>query len=143
MDRPLGRDRNAAGFSRRGFLRTCIRAATGLATLAFAPGAVLAAGEGVTGAQLEDWVGGRFYFANTTGLDEGVVKLIKVERLDDSDGVQRYFVRFRGRRVPAMAEGLYSVTNWQGHPNFEVHVLPTTADKRGRMRYLATFAQID
>jgi hypothetical protein len=42
-----------------------------------------------------------------------------------------------------MAEGLYSVTNWKGHPNFDVHVVPTTADSRGRMRYLATFVQLD
>ena len=111
--------------------------------LAFAPGSAFAAGEAVTGEQLAGWVGDRFYFANTDGLDEGVVKLIKVERLDDSDGIQRYFVRFRGRRVPAMAEGLYSVTNWKGHPNFDIHVVPTTVDRRGRMRYLATFVQLD
>jgi hypothetical protein len=120
-----------------------MRASTGLATLALAPGAVFAAGEAVSGDQLAGWVGDRFYFANTDGLDEGVVKLIKVEQLDSSDGIQRYFVRFRGRRVPAMAEGLYSVTNWKGHPNFDVHVVPTTADRRGRMRYLATFVQLD
>jgi hypothetical protein len=120
-----------------------MRASTGFAALAVAPGSVFAAGEGVTGAQLADWVGERFYFANTADLDEGVVKLIKVERLDNSDGIQRYFVRFRGRRVPAMEEGLYSVTNWKGRPNFEIHVVPTTADSRGRMRYLATFAQLE
>ena len=65
--------------------------------------------------------------------------------LDESPGgrIAGGSVRFRGRRVPAMAEGLYSVTNWKGHPNFEIHVVPTTADRRGRMRYLATFAQLD
>lgn len=128
---------------RRGFLRTCIRMATGLAALVHTPSLVFAADGEVTGTQLADWTGERFYFANTAGLEEGTVKLIGVELLDSTDGVNRFFASFRGRRRESLPEGLYAVNNWKGYPYFEVHVVPTGADSRGRMHYLATFAQLD
>ena len=41
-----------------------------------------------------------------------------------------------------LSEGLYAVSNWDGHPDFDLHVRPTGVDSRDRELYMASFARI-
>ncbi|MCZ6640290.1 MAG: hypothetical protein O7F71_01830 [Gammaproteobacteria bacterium] len=87
-------------------------------------------------------VGDRFHLANYSGTDQGIAKLISVEQIGVAAELDQFHLRFRGRRGVRLSEGLYAVTNWNGHPNFDLHVLPTGVDRRDRELYIASFAQI-
>ena len=87
-------------------------------------------------------VGDRFYLAGYNGTDGGTVKLLAIEEIGVAPELDQFHLRLRGRRRARLAEGLYAVTNWNGHPNFDLHVQPTGVDRRGRELYIASFAQL-
>ncbi len=124
--------------SRRRFIGAC---AAGLATL-WLPPLKLSAATVIVSRAFAEMVGDRFHLANYTGFDQGIVKLISVEQIGVAPELDQFHLRFRGRRRARLAEGLYGVTNWVGHPNFDLHVRPTGVDRRGREYYIASFAQI-
>ena len=124
--------------SRRGFLGAC---AAGLAALGLAPVRARAA-DPVGSEGFSAMVGDRFYLANHSSPDQGRVKMIALEEVDVAPELDQFHVRFRGRRGARLPEGMYAVTNWDGHPYFDVHVLPTGVDSRNRELYLASFAQL-
>jgi hypothetical protein len=115
--------------------------AAGLTALGLLPVRAGAA-EPIGSQAFAEMVGDRFYLANYTELDEGVVRLMSVEEINVAPELEQFQLNLRGRRGRRLPEGLYTVTNWVGNPNFDLHVLPTGVDKRNRELYLACFARI-
>ncbi len=122
--------------SRRGFIGTC---AAGLVALGVDPAKVLAS-EQLGVADFQAMVGSRFYLAGSSV--GGKVKLVACNEISSAGGVSQFDVKFRGFRSTSLADGQYSVTNWSGHPNFEVFIKRVGVDSRGREIYLANFAQM-
>lgn len=124
--------------SRRGFIGTC---AAALAAIGFGSTRALAAEElGI--ADFAAMIKGRFYFANSSGTAYGKVRLLKVVDRSLEAGISQFDLRFRGNRGVSLPEGMYTVSNWSGYPNFDVHIKLTGADRRGRELYSANFAQL-
>jgi len=124
--------------SRRGFIGSV---AAGIASLSLDPSKVFAA-ETLGLTEFTEMVKTRFYFANSDGTAYGRVKLLSVEDTSLDAGVSQFNLHFRGNRNVTLSEGLYSVTNWSGLPNFDVHIQMVGTDSRGRELYLANFAQL-
>jgi len=124
--------------SRRRFMGTCAAGLTALGLLPVRAGAAEEIGSEAFAAM----VGDRFYLANYTGLGGGTVKLMSVDEISVAPELDQFQLHLRGRRGRRLSEGLYTVTNWVGNPNFDLHVLPTGVDRRNRELYLACFAQI-
>ncbi len=115
--------------------------ATGLAALGLLPLRTSAA-EPLECRAYAAMVGDRFYLANHSSPDRGKVRLISVEEIGVAPELDQFHLRFRGRRGGRLSEGFYAVTNWNGHPYFDLHVLPTGVDRRDREFYIASFARI-
>ena len=115
--------------------------AAALAALGLRPKTSLA--QEVLGSQAFDaMVGDRFYLANQTNSEQGIAKLTACKATGSAPELDQFYLLLRGRRGVRLSEGLYAVTNWDGHPNFDLHVQPTHIDRRKRERYIASFAQL-
>ena len=120
--------------SRRGFIGTCT---AGLVALAVDPAKVLAS-EALGIADFQGMVGSRFYLAGSSV--GGKVNLVACSEISSANGVSQFDIQFRGSRNTSLTDGHYSVTNWNGHPNFDVFIKRVGVDSRGREIYLANFA---
>ena len=124
--------------SRRQFMGAC---AAALAALGIRPKNSLA--QEVLGSQADDaMVGDSFYLARPTPTDPGTVPLPACNTVGSATELDQFCLLLRGKRGVRHSEGISAVTNWDGHPNFNLHVQPTHIDKRNRERYIANFAQL-
>ena len=124
--------------SRRGFIGTV---AAGLTAMGLAPRATFA-DETLGYGEFLSLKKARFYFASADGSVGGKVQLIKVEEKSTADSISQFALTFRGVRGVSLPEGTYTATNWDGLPNFDVHIVPVGVDSRDRELFLATFAQL-
>ena len=124
--------------SRRRFMSAC---AAVLAAAGFPSMKAFAADE-IGSEAFATMVKDRFHLASYDGADEGIVKLISCKETGDAPELDQFYLHLRGRRNRRLAEGRYFVSNWSGHPNFDLHVQPTDVDSRNREHYVASFALI-
>ncbi len=124
--------------SRRRFMGAC---AAVVAALGF-PSVRAFAADPIGSEAFATMVKDRFHLASYTGTDEGIVKLISCDDIDVAPELDQFYLHMRGRRHKRLSEGRYFVSNWNGHPNFDLHVQPTTVDSRDREHYVASFALI-
>ncbi|MCZ6619093.1 MAG: twin-arginine translocation signal domain-containing protein [Gammaproteobacteria bacterium] len=125
--------------SRRRFMGAC---AAGLAALGLTPVRVSAA-DPIGSRAFAAMVGDYFYLASYSNREQGKVKLFSVEEIGVARELDQFHLRFkRSRRGARLSEGLFAVTNWGGHPYFDIHLQPFGVDRNNREMYIASFAQI-